>query len=180
MDSELIKKLETAGLPLDPDALALGIPREGEKLVRSSGPFLVMDDENHSLLIDAKPLSALFMGNRQPPMMREEPPEEYLPFFYTIEHAAALACVARGRPETDREFERLYRLLRRRPDGRDENPVFECLQRAAQVYLSLRDVSSAEYEAVMDRLGRSAKTFHTHVGSTNYFTSALEPLLEEP
>ena len=44
---------------------------------------------------------------------------------------------------------------------------------------SLRDISRAEYEAVLDRLSRSARMFAGQVGSTNYFTRMLEPLLRD-
>lgn len=130
-----------------------------------------------SLSLELKPLSALFTGDRQPPSMRNEPPPEYLEFFLAIEHTAALACAARGRPESDEEFERLYRHLRRRPDGADANPMFGCLQNSVRLYLSLKDVSRAEFEAVVERLHKSARTFRTHGGSTNYFANALRPLL---
>lgn len=177
MDIDLLKKLEGVGLIPNPDAISVGIPRVAEKVVNDEGPAVLMDNERHSLRVELKPLTALFVGNRQPPPMRGEPPPEYFPFFYAVEHAAAMACIARGQPEPDAELERLYRQLRRHPDGKNPNPIFGCLQRAAQVYLSLRDISRAEYEAVMDRLSRSARTFDTHVGSTNYFTRVLEPLL---
>lgn len=179
MDLDLVKKLETAGLAPNPDALSVGIPRVAEKVVQDEGPVVLMDNKRRSIRVDLKPLTALFVGNRQPPPMRGEPPVEYFPFFYALEHAAAMACVARGRPEPDAELERVYRHLRRHPDGKNPNPTFGCVQRAAQVYLSLRDISRAEYEAVVDRLSRSARTFDTHVGSTNYFTRVLEPLLRD-
>ncbi len=128
--------------------------------------------------IEPKQATELFVGDRQPPLMGRDVPEEYIPFFAMIERCAGLICRARGRPEVDEEFERIYRQLRRRPDGTDKNPMFGYIQRAARVYMSLTDVSRAEYEAVMNRLSKSARTFHTHVGSTNYFEFALRPLLE--
>ncbi len=180
MDLDLVNKLEAAGLTPNPDVISVGIPRVAEKLVHDEGPAVVlMDNQRRSLRVDLKPLTALFVENRQPPPMRGEPPVEYFPFFYALEHAAAMACIARGRPEPDAEFERLYRHLRRHPDGKNPNPTLGCVQRAAQVYLSLRDISRAEYEAVMDRLSRSARMFDGQVGSTNYFTRVLAPLLRD-
>ena len=179
MDLDLVKKLEAAGITPNPDVISVGIPRVAEKAVQDEGPVVLMDNMRRSLRVDLKPLSALFVGNRQPPNMRGEPPAEYFPFFYALEHAAAMACVVRGRPEPDAELERIYRHLRRHPDGKNPNPTFGCVQRAAQVYLSLRDISCAEYEAVLDRLSRSARMFDGQVGSTNYFTRVLEPLLRD-
>ncbi len=177
LDPEAIKKLEAAGLPTAPEDISVGVPTEAGQLSTRDGASVVVESATGKLLVELKPLTALFVGTRQPPPMRGEPPAEYLAFFHTIEFTAAKACEARGRPEADGEFARLYRHLRRRPDGTDPNPVFGCLQSAARMYLSLRDVSCAEYEAVIDRLHRSARTFHTHVGSTNYYTHALRPLL---
>jgi hypothetical protein len=178
MDAALIQQLEAAGLEPDPLSLSLGVMREGTRLVAASGPQLVVGGKDRSAEVELKPLSALFTGTSQPPAFRGEPPPGYMPFFLLVETTAALGCEVRERPEVDEEFERLYRQLRRRPDGTDANPLFSYLQRAAQLYLSLRDTSRAEYEAVMDRLSKSARTFHTHTGSTNYWTHALRPLLE--
>ena len=79
-----------------------------------------------------------------------------------------------NRPETDAEFERLYRLLRRNPDGQDAHPLFSYLQGAVRLYMSLRDVSQAEFEAVVNRLSQSAKWHSTHTGSTNYHREVLQ------
>jgi len=63
---------------------------------------------------------------------------------------------------------RIYNLLRRRPDGTDDNPLFSYLQGAARLYMSLFDVSQAEFEAVFNRLTRSAKGYMEDAASTNY------------
>jgi hypothetical protein len=177
MDTAFIQKLKDAGLPADPDKLSVGVPREHGKLAQEDGLLVLVGARAGTALVEPKRIAELFVGDRQPPPMKGGPPEEYFSFFFALEHCAALACEARGRPEVDEEFERIYRQLRRRPDGVDRNPVFGCIQRAARVYMSLADVSQAEYEAVMNRLSKSARTFHTHVGSTNYFENALSPLL---
>ena len=173
MDQEIAKQLEAAGLPTRLDDLTLSISRTGP------GFALIVGDGKKSHSMALKPCSALFAGSRQPPPMHGEPPEEYTAFFATIETAAALACAASGHAEPDDEFERLYRYLKKRPDGIDRNPMFAALQDAARLYMSLHDVSQAEYEAVMDRLSRSARTFSLGKGSTNYFHNALVPLLGE-
>jgi len=90
---------------------------------------------------------------------------------------AADWCSLRGKPEYDEEFERLYSQLRRRPDGRDSNPLFGWLRRAAQLAVLVRPTSEAEFEAVTRRLARSARTLREQVTSTNYWQVALRPLL---
>lgn len=67
--------------------------------------------------------------------------------------------------------------LARRPDGHHKNPLFSYLRAAARLYLSLRDVSQAEFEAVAQRLHQSAKLHAGHIGSTNYFQAVLRQVL---
>jgi hypothetical protein len=177
MDQDIVRQLEAKGMSTDPSRLSVGVARMNGTPIHDDEPGVVVGDHTGTLRLQLKPISALFVGNRQPPPFRGEPPAEYIPFFHAIEHTAAVACAARRRPERDEEFERLYRHLRRRPDGSDANPIFDALQNSARMYMSLRDVSRAEFEAVMDRLSRSARTFRTHVASTSYFNNALAPLL---
>lgn len=136
-----------------------------------------------SLLVDGgletvrlRRISELFAGDRVPPDL-ERIPEAYVPFFATIELTAADYCSVTGSVPPDREFERLYRHLRRRPDGRHERRLFSYLQAAARLFMSLRDVSRAEFEAVARRLERSARTFAIGSLSRNYHRFALSRLL---
>lgn len=125
--------------------------------------------------IRPKKITGLFVGNVVPPNFSTGPTFEYVQFFALLEMTAADFCSVTGKPERDVEFERLYALLRRRPDGRDVNPIFSYLQAAARLYMSLRDVSEMEFEAVARRLTRSARTFA--MGSTNYYELAGKTLL---
>jgi len=59
----------------------------------------------------------------------------------------------------------------------DANPLFSYLRAAARLYLSLRDVSRDEFEAVAERLRRSAKTFASRLDSTNYYRLVLGEFL---
>ncbi|MBF5044755.1 hypothetical protein FGE12_20315 [Aggregicoccus sp. 17bor-14] len=178
MDAEVIKKLEEAGLATDPAQLSIPVVGSPSGIVRPTEAEVRVGFADRHVDVTLKPISALLTGTRPAPPMRPEPPEEYVPFFVLLELTAALGCAARGRPEPDEEFERLFRQLRRRPDGTDANPLFAYLQRAARLYLSLRDTSRAEYEALVNRLSQSARTFHSHTGSTNYWNIALAPLLQ--
>jgi hypothetical protein len=137
-------------------------------------PVPVMDEDDRVVWLPLQSISQLWTGSAVAPDFSRAPPPKYEPFFILIEATAAEFCDAAGRPERDREFQRLYRSLRRRPDGVDPNPLFSYLRAAARLYLSLRDVSRAEFEAVADRLRVAAQTFASRLDSTNYHHLVLE------
>jgi hypothetical protein len=178
MDRKAIAALQMAGIdPARPELLrvptVLGEQRRVVSLDQGL-PVPVMDDDGRVAWLPLAPISQLWTGSAVAPDFSHAPPPEYEPFFILIEATAAEFCDAMGRPERDREFERLYRHLRRRPDGVDANPLFSYLRAATRLYLSLRDVSRAEFEAVARRLQRSARTFSTRIDSTNYHHYVLE------
>lgn len=178
MDLKAIIALERGGMdPAHPERLwvptALGEQGRVVSLDQDL-PVPVMDDEHRVVWLPLEPLSRLWTGSAMPPDLSHAPPPEYEPFFILLEATAAEYCDATGRPERDREFERLYRQLRRRPDGVDPNPLFSYLRAAARLYLSLRDVSRAEFESLAGRLRLSARTFSTRIDSTNYHHFVLE------
>jgi len=177
MDLKAIIALEKGGMdPTHPEVLRVptALGEQGRVVPLDKDlPVPVMDDHHRVVWLHLEPLSQLWTGSAAPDFSRA-PSSEYEPFFILIEATAAEYCDATGRPERDREFERLYRLLRRRPDSVDANPLFSYLRAAARLYLSLRDVSRAEFEAVADRLRASARTFSTRLDSTNYHHFVLE------
>jgi hypothetical protein len=177
VDREAVEKLQRAGLKVEqPELLRVAIQRDEQKQVmRLRGEVPVMGNEG-LMLVSLKPITKLWTGSAVPPDLSRTPPPQYQPFFLLLESTAANYCAAVGKPETDDEFERLFRQLRRRPDGDDAHPLFSYLQGAVRLYLSLRDVSQAEFEAVVNRLSQSAKWHSTHVGSTNYHREVLHGL----
>jgi hypothetical protein len=120
-------------------------------------------------VVRLKSIGALFTGSRPGPSLNGQPPDEYMPFLAMIEQSAIECCEAAHRVPTDDDFEHLYLHLRRRPDGTHADPLFSYMQAAARLYMSLRDVSRAEFEAIAQRLTRSARHFSFGAGSTNYF-----------
>ena len=172
-----MEKLQRAGLKVEqPEMLRVAIQRdESKRVMKVQGEVPVMGNEG-LILVQLKPISQLWTGSAVPPDLSRTPPPQYQPFFLLMESTAANYCAAQGKPETDDEFERLFRQLRRRPDGTDVHPLFSYLQGAVRLYLSLRDVSQAEFEAVVNRLSQSAKWHSTHVGSTNYYREVLHGL----
>lgn len=125
-------------------------------------------------LVPLQSIPNLFAGSATPPSFAKGPTDEYVLFFTLIERTAVDYCTVTSRAEYDEEFDRLYRLLRRRPDGRDGNPLFSYLQAAVRLYMSLRDVNQQEFEAVLQRLAQSARRYTDGPSSKNYFR-----LLEE-
>jgi|GEM_PF-2128044 len=131
---------------------------------------------NFRALGDA-PLRSLFRGGRAVQEFGSTPPAEYDLVFAFIERPMALFCAASAHPVRDEEFERLYTELRRRPDGRYQSPLYRYLQAVLRALLLLRPTSESEFEAVLRRLARSARTFGGGATSTHYFDNALRPLL---
>ncbi len=178
MDPNVIAALEKAGMdPQHPELLRVPIVLgEQRRVLPLEGdlPVPVSNDEERVVWLPLGPISQLWTGSAIPPDFSVAPTPEYEPFFLLLEATAAEYCDATGRPERDREFERLYRHLRRRPDGVDRNPLFSYLRAAARLYMSLPDVSRAEFEAVADRLRVSARTFCSRLDSTNYHRFVLE------
>jgi hypothetical protein len=178
MDLKAVAALQRAGIdPARPQLLRVptALGEQGRVVPLDHGlPVPVMDDEGRVVWLPLAPIAQLWTGSTSAPDFSFAPPPVYEPFFILIEATAAEYCSATGRPERDREFERLYRHLRRRPDGVDANPLFSYLRAAARLYLSLRDVSRAEFEAVANRLRVSASTFSTRLDSTNYHHFVLQ------
>ncbi|MFP2930451.1 hypothetical protein ACLESO_35685 [Pyxidicoccus sp. 3LG] len=178
MDANAVAELEKAGVAVDqPDRLYVAVEWEDGKRVLPAGQRVQVRAGEQLTHVTLQPISKLWTGDKQPPSFAKAPPPEYHPFFFLIEATAAGYCRAVRNTETDQEFERLYRHLLRRPDGTDRNPLFSYLQGAARLYMSLRDVSQAEFEAVVERLHQSAKHHQTHVGSINYFQDVLRGVL---
>lgn len=178
MDANAVAELEKAGVKVDePDRLYVAVEWEDGKRVRTVGDTVQVRAGEQLVHVHLQPISKLWTGSKVPPSFAKAPPPEYQPFFMLLEATAAGYCRAVRNTETDQEFERLYRHLLRRPDGTDRNPLFSYLQGAARLYMSLRDVSQAEFEAVVERLHLSAKHFQTHVGSINYFQEVLRGVL---
>ena len=177
MDKTVVAALEAAGMVPEPLSLRIRLEVQADGGI-DLGSTVTVEQEERSVAVALAPIASLWSGSRLPPDLTGKPQKDYIPFFHSIEQAAADYCWQSGRQVIDREFERLYELLRRRPDGRDAEPVFAVLQAGARLYMSLCDTSQAEYEAVVRRLARSARTFA--IGgpvSRNYWEIALEPLV---
>ena len=146
----------------------LGVEVDEQGRVQPVGNDVVVIAGPKTARVTLKKISELFAGAKTPPSFRSGPTDDYLLFFALIEQAVIEFCRCTGRPEYDAEIERLYTHLRRRPDGRDGNPLFSYMQAATRLYMSAFDVSQAEFDAVARRLSQSAGRFGNGPTSTTY------------
>ncbi len=177
MDQEARDYLAKAGLDV---AMKMKLPvvpialDENEKLLTPGDEVPVLVGTGTVVNVRLRPISALFAGNVKAPSFASAPTPDYVPFFTLIERTAIDYCTVMRDIVTDQELQRLYTHLRRRPDGTHEHPLFAYLRAAARLYMSLRDVSRDEFEAVVGRLALSAKHFSLGNSSTNYFEGVSE------
>ncbi|HEX8824045.1 MAG TPA: hypothetical protein VF794_29265 [Archangium sp.] len=178
MDLKVREELERAGLELDrPELLQVPIQFGDYGRPIPPGEEVPVADERWTMAhVKLKPISQLWTSTEMTPFLLRTP-THHEGFLYLLQSTASIYCTSTGRPVTDAEFERLYRQLRQKPDGEDAHPLFSYLQGAARLYLSLRDVSRAEYETMTHRLSKLARRFCSHVGSTNYHRKVLYSVL---
>lgn len=175
MDRKALDTLAEAGVDV---TLKQWIPHVPLMLDRETREPVAIGDDVPVVSGDAvttvrlAPVGALYAGSRVPPDFYEGPTEEYVPFFATIEQTAANFC-STARIISDDEFERTYRAVKRHPDERTKDILFSYIRAAVRLYMSLRDVSPAELEAVLRRLARSARTFRMGPSTVNYYQYAL-------
>jgi len=177
MDLKVREALRRAGVELDqPELLQVPLALTEDGRAAPLGEEVPVADNSWTMAhVKLQPISRLWTPTGTAPFPPRTAPRHEA-FLVLLESTASIYCTTMRRPETDAEFERLYRQLRRHPDGHDAHPLFEYLQAAARLYLSLRDVSRAEYEALTDRLGKLARYADTHVGSTNYHRIMLSDM----
>lgn len=179
MDRDAIAALEEAGVDVNFQKV---VPHVGVRLDPVTDEVMPVMEEvdvicgEAATVLPLKSIPDLFAGSKTPPDFAEGPTDEYLFFFATIETTAADLCSIAGIVRDD-EFERTYRLLRKRPAERRGSLLFSYVQAAVRLYMSLRDVSQAELEAVLTRLSKSARTFRMGPTSMNYYDYALTRLL---
>lgn len=172
VDQEVIATLRNAGVPTE---IGQELPPIPIAMDEKGSPVVIGDDvpvhapDGRVITVKLRPVSALFTGNTVPPSFSDGPTPEYVYFFLLMEQTAANFCVTTKRVERDTEFEAVYNHLRRRPDGKHANPIYSYLRAAARLYMSLADVSQAEYEGVVDRLRKSAKHFALNATTSNYY-----------
>jgi hypothetical protein len=148
----------------------LVIVRDDAGKVVAPGDVVQAHGHDGPVALTLRPSRELFSGDRKAPDLARGPTPDLEPFFMLLEFTVVRFCDADGRDETDQEMEQIYTLLRRRPDAAGGR-LFAYLRAAAGMYMSIRDVSAAEYEAVMRRLTKSARGFSSPPLSRNYLAT---------
>jgi hypothetical protein len=111
-------------------------------------------------------LRALFRGNQVPPSLIKYPPD-YIAYFAAIERHVFTFAGAFGEP-SDQDLREIYNTLRRLPDGRSTGPLHDYLWQVMALMLGTWPLSQAQYEAIINQLERSCKTFSMGASSHNY------------
>jgi hypothetical protein len=170
MDPIAVQALKDAGIDVTMKKRIPNIPiqltEEGE--VEGPGEVVMLLSGDVPVPVTLKKISELYVGSTVPPDFSRGPAPGYEMFFLLIERTVAQFCRITGSTPYDTEFEELYRRLKRRPDETGGAPMLAYIRAAVRLYMSLRDVSRAEFEAVATRLARSARAFALSESSTNY------------
>ena len=134
--------------------------------------FIPMVNDNNMYVWEPGALRALFRGDKKPPELGSHP-EDYEPEFLMFD--AQLSQITRilG-PPRDAELEEGFAALRKRPDGRSLGMIHDLLWQISAIVLGTRPLSQEEFEAIVGRLERSARTFGMGSTSRNMATSIDE------
>ena len=163
----LREALQTGGL--DGTKLMVGLPTKEQ-----SGGLASFD--RHRILLNegekiaewhVSSLRELWRGDKKPPADMSHYPKEYVPMFFFIERQARLADEMGGGLR-DLQFEEIYSMLRRRPDGKSLGPVHDYLWQVAATLLGMRVLSQAEFEEIFGQLARSCRRWAMGATSRNY------------
>lgn len=168
MDRDVFVQLQDAGIRYDiQESLPwIDVPPGGAE--KPPVDMARVTDGASIALVRLRRASELFAGNEIPPSFLEGPTAEYEAFFMMLELAALDGCDLTGTVPTDEEFEALFDEVRRSPDGPGRHPLFPWLNAAARLYMSLVDTSRAEFDAVLRRLAKSARTWSRGKNSRSY------------
>ncbi len=115
---------------------------------------------------NAPELTALFRGSVLPPSL-EQYPAQYALILAHIE-SQVLTVASSGLAGTDDQYRELYANFRRRPDGRCTSPLHEALWQILALTLASIPLSRDQFDAIVQRLSQSARTFSMGPSSRNY------------
>ena len=155
------KKILLAAIPIkDPEA------HQGVLPSGAARPEISLTDGKEFWFWETHSLRALFRGDKQPPVLGDEP-EAYNDVFMLLDlHVLEISKFFGDR--RDAEMREVYAALRKKPDGPSRGFVHDYLWQAAALVLGTRPLSQAEFEAIMARLERSCRTFELSPSSRNY------------
>jgi len=174
----IVEVLIEAGLEVDAENnrpwISMDVDEDGALV--PPGEEVFATDGEVIVAVRLPPIPDLFTGDRRPPSFADAPPPGYMPFFLAIDRVVYDWCSETGDVIRDKDLERVYNDVRRRPRGKGQHPVVPYVQAAIRLYMSIHDSSEHEFEAVLRRLCQSARTFAMGYTSRNYYDCALVPL----
>jgi hypothetical protein len=158
--AEVMNALPQLKPAFDPDGKLVPIQDE---LFTDRGPVTLL------------PVRALFRGTAKAPDLSQGPTPKLEPLFLFIEATILSFCETEGRDVSDQDIERIFSMLKRRPDSND-GKLLSYVRAATRLYMTHHEVSQGEYEAVMARLARSARTFSAPPLSRNYLATLRDTI----
>jgi hypothetical protein len=156
-----------AGLEPTQLNLAAALDDEGELLVERNE--VLVCDKKSAATWPVSSIREMFRGNHPGPTDRDYP-TEYVMQFAFIEKHLLTACDVLG-DRTDQEMVELYSALRRRPDGRSLGLLHDFLWQVCALLVGTYPLSQAEFESILGRLERSARTWSERPVSRNYLNT---------
>jgi hypothetical protein len=120
----------------------------------------------------APELSSLFRGSVLPPSL-EQFPAPYVQIFAHIERQV-LIVAASGLAGTDDQYREIYANFRRRPDARSTSPLHEALWQVLALTLASIPLSREQFDAIVQRLSQSARSFSMGSSSRRYLGHLAE------
>lgn len=162
---------------LDPYKLKIVLPEAGASPAKSRNHILLTDG-SVTAEWNVPSLRAMFRGNKPAPdtsVFGAEIPAVYNQCLEDMDRNL-LAYAERFGDPTDQELEGIYSVLRRKPDGRSQGAVHDCLWQAAALLLGKRELSVAQYEYIMGSLESTARHEAEDRVSRNYMKYVRETL----
>lgn len=114
----------------------------------------------------APELSSLFRGTVNPPSL-EYYPAEYAKILAHIELQVFMLAM-NGNAGTDEDYRQIYANFRRRPDARSTSTIHEDLWQVLALTLASTPLSREQFDAIVQRLSQSARSFSMGPSSRNY------------
>lgn len=173
----LVDVINTEKLHVETVNLALPMDVEQKPGVSDRSKVRLSDAEGRGGEWSVPSLRELYRGDKIPPQDMNYYPEEYSAMFFAIEKNVLFA--GDFVDIRDEEIARLYRLVRRKPDGRSEGFLHDVLYQSAALMLGLKAVSQEEFEAIFDQLAASARGWRESYSSRNYIAYLRETFRQD-
>jgi hypothetical protein len=158
--------VESAGLDGKNLSVALKADSQGHVHLQDRQSIAIYDGHKGAIWT-APSVRELFRGDKPPPADISHYPPEYVPYFFFVENHLLTYGDAIGDP-SDQEFEEVYSMLRRRPDGKSLGVLHNFVWQIAAALLGTHLLSAAEFDGIFGTLTASARKWGIRPISRNY------------